>query len=67
MIYLDNSATTRVSEAAAQKMLFAARDVWGNPSSLHDAGLAAEKLVDEARQSILRALGIRDKNAGRLI
>lgn len=67
MIYLDNSATTRVSEAAAQKMLLAARDVWGNPSSLHDAGLAAEKLVDEARQSILRALGIRDKNAGRLI
>lgn len=67
MLYLDNSATTPVSAAAAEKMLMAATQLWGNPSSLHSAGLAAEKLLNEARANVLSALGIRDKNAGKLI
>lgn len=66
MIYLDNSATTRVSEAAAAKMLAAAREVWGNPSSLHDAGLAAEHLLDEARARVTAALGA-DRREGLLV
>ena len=57
MIYLDNSATTRVSEAAAEKMLYAARECWGNPSSLHEFGLNAERLLSEARASVMDALG----------
>lgn len=55
-IYLDNSATTPLCEAAAEKMATVMRDVYGNPSSLHKMGLAAEKVITEAREQILAAL-----------
>ena len=57
-IYLDNSATTPISEAAKAKMAEAV-ECFGNPSSLHDAGLKAEKLISDARRSIMSALGDR--------
>lgn len=63
-IYLDNSATTMLSDAAKQKAL-EAMEKYGNPSSLHLVGLEAEKLISEARRSILTALGA--KNKGTLI
>ena len=63
-IYLDNSATTPISDAAKAKIAEAI-ECYGNPSSLHDAGLRAEKLISEARRSILLALGA--KNSGELI
>ena len=63
MIYLDNSATTPISDAAKVK-IEQAIEYFGNPSSLHDAGLAAEKLVSDARRAILSALGAR---AGELV
>ena len=34
MIYADNAATTRVSEAARRAMMAAMETTWGNPSSL---------------------------------
>ena len=61
-IYLDNSATTAVSDAAREKADCALSDLWGNPSSLHTAGLRAEKLVSEARENLLSALGITDRS-----
>ncbi len=61
MIYLDNSATTRVSDAAAEKMLYAARECWGNPSSLHEFGLSAERLLSEARANVMSALGAKSR------
>lgn len=66
MIYLDNSATTPLCQAAKDKMI-AAMEVFGNPSSLHDGGLAAEKLVEEARSSLFSALAIRNPRAWELI
>ena len=57
-IYLDNSATTQVSEAAKLKMIEAA-DEFGNPSSLHAAGDRAARLLREARRDILATLGIK--------
>ena len=57
-IYLDNSATTPLSEAAkrsVEQML----DVYGNPSSLHLLGAAAEARIKAAREQILTALGVR--------
>ena len=57
-IYLDNSATTPLSDAAKQKISEAV-EVYGNPSSLHTAGLRAEALMSEARKNILTALGVR--------
>ncbi|MHB1153259.1 MAG: cysteine desulfurase family protein [Eubacteriales bacterium] len=67
MIYLDNSATTVVSAEAAYKMRIAAEDIWGNPSSIHNMGLAAGRLIEEARTNILSSLGVNDKNTGCLI
>ena len=55
-VYLDNSATTPISDSAKAKML-EAMECYGNPSSLHDVGLKAEKLLSEARKNIMTALG----------
>lgn len=55
--YLDNSATTRVSEAAAQAALRAMTEIYGNPSSTHTKGREAKKLLDEARRQTADALG----------
>lgn len=66
MIYLDNSATTALSPAVRVKMEEAA-DTFANPSSLHSAGLAAAKLLDEARQSVLASLGLKNRRDYRLI
>lgn len=57
MIYLDNAATTKVSVEAFNAASFAMREYYGNPSSLHDAGRGAVKLVDNARQQIASFIG----------
>ena len=44
-----------------------AMGTYGNPSSLHSAGLSAQKLVDEARNSLGIALGVRMPKPGQLI
>ena len=55
-IYLDNSATTRVCHAAAEKALYMMTECYGNPSSLHSKGFAAEKEVSFARAVIAEKL-----------
>ena len=57
MIYLDNSATTAISDSAKQKML-EAMEIYGNPSSTHKAGIEARKTIDEAREKVGAALGV---------
>ena len=57
-IYLDNSATTPLSSVAKTAML-QAMEIYGNPSSLHAAGQAAERVVTHAREQLLAALGVR--------
>lgn len=54
--YLDNSATTAVCKAAAEKALYMMTDDYGNPSSLHGMGIRAEEAVEEARGIIARTL-----------
>lgn len=56
-IYLDNSATTEISEGALNKYLEISKSTWGNPSSLHSFGLLAEREIDGARRIILDSLG----------
>ena len=58
-IYLDNSATTKPSEASLAKMREALSVTYGNPSSVHAVGNASKKLMDEARRQIMASLGIR--------
>lgn len=55
-IYLDNSATTRVCKAAAEKALYMMTECYGNPSSLHSKGFAAEKEMTAARAAIAERL-----------
>ena len=53
-IYLDNSATTALCDAAKQAML-QAMESYGNPSSLHAAGLEAEHMLKQARAQVISA------------
>lgn len=55
-IYLDNSATTKVCEAAAKKAFDVMLTNYGNPSSLHSLGFQAEKIISEARLSVANVI-----------
>lgn len=57
MIYLDNAATTVVCQAAADKALYMMTEAFGNPSSLHAAGLAAERELTAARRAVAQLIG----------
>ncbi len=61
IVYLDNSATTRQYDQVTEVMTAAMRDLYGNPSSLHAMGLAAEKEVRRARKSIASSLSCREE------
>lgn len=50
--YLDNSATTRVSQLSAKKALQIMTECYGNPSSLHTKGMQAEQELINARRII---------------
>ena len=54
--YLDNSATTFLCENAKKQMLHSIENCWGNPSSLHQIGIDAEKLLNESRKTLAKAL-----------
>lgn len=54
--YLDNSATTRPYDEVAKTVARVMTQQYGNPSSLHRLGIAAEKEVKEAKESIASAL-----------
>lgn len=56
-IYLDNSATTPLCDEAAEKIEYVAKNIYGNPSSLHTLGMNAEKEIEEARKNIFSAMG----------
>ncbi|MEM5774394.1 MAG: cysteine desulfurase family protein, partial [Anaerolineaceae bacterium] len=56
-IYLDYNATTPIDPAAAQAMLPILYGHYGNPSSSHEHGLAAKKVVDKARGQVAELLG----------
>lgn len=57
-IYFDNSATTPLLDKVKAEML-SSMENYGNPSSLHNLGFNAEKILKEARQTIANALGAR--------
>ncbi len=57
LIYLDNSSTTRQYDQVTDVMVQVMRDTYGNPSSLHSLGIAAEKKVREARKALAAVFG----------
>lgn len=56
-VYLDNSATTKPYSEAVDVMTTVLREDFGNPSSLHTLGIAAEKYIKNARKSLATSLG----------
>ena len=55
-VYLDNAASTKPSESVIAEMASCARDIYGNPSSLHDMGFKAKEKIDDAKENISRCL-----------
>ena len=60
-IYLDNAATTPLSEEVLSVMLPALREQWGNASGVYTTGREAHHLLDRARRQAAAALGA-DRN-----
>ena len=57
-IYLDNAATTKPCGEAVSAAVDAMTENYGNPSSLHRAGLDAQLAVDRARKAIAASIGV---------
>lgn len=57
-VYLDNCSTTQPREEVVEEMVYALREEYGNPSSLHRLGLMAEKRIESARESIADFLNV---------
>ena len=55
--YLDNAATTKVCDEAAQAALAAMTENYGNPSSTHTKGREANGRLEKARKQVSAALG----------
>ncbi|HUU41321.1 MAG TPA: cysteine desulfurase NifS [Desulfatiglandales bacterium] len=56
-IYLDNNATTQVAPEVLEEMLPYFRDLYGNPSSMHDFGGQVAKKIEEAREKVANLIG----------
>ncbi|MBP5661394.1 MAG: cysteine desulfurase [Lachnospiraceae bacterium] len=57
MIYADNAATTKMSEAAVNTMVAVLNENWGNPSGLYTIGQNAKEVLEKARQDVADAIG----------
>ena len=57
MIYADNAATTKMSDAAVQTFLSVCREAWGNPSSLYGHGQSAKDVLEKARAEVAAVIG----------
>jgi len=60
-VYLDNSATTKVFPEAAQFMTKIMCEDYGNPSSLHIKGMAAENYLRYAKETLAKLLKVNEK------
>ena len=61
-IYLDNAATTVVSEEVVDAMMPYFTDIYGNPGSIHSIGAQARKAVDDARETVAGFMGCDPEN-----
>lgn len=60
-IYADNAATTKISQTAMKAMISAMENSYGNPSSIHQIGMAANDALQTAREQIACCLGCMPK------
>ena len=57
MIYFDNSATTKPYPEALATYTEVATRIWGNPSSLHNLGSQATRILEASRKQIAELIG----------
>ena len=57
MIYFDNSATTKPYPEALATYTEVATRIWGNPSSLHNLGSQATRILEASRKQIVELIG----------
>jgi cysteine desulfurase len=60
-IYFDHNASSPLRPEARAAMLFAL-DAGGNPSSVHTEGRNARAVVESARETVARLMGVRPEN-----
>ncbi len=56
-VYLDNAATTPISEEVIDAMLPVLRGQFGNPSSIHAEGRSVRAVVESARKTVAQCIG----------
>ncbi len=61
-IYLDNAATTQISDEVLSYMLPYLKEEYGNPSSIYDLGADNKRALLTARKSIAGVLGCEPQN-----
>lgn len=57
MIYFDNSATTMPYPEALRTYQEAATKIFGNPSSLHQLGTSATRILEASRKQVADLIG----------
>jgi cysteine desulfurase len=57
VVYLDNAASAPLRPEALETLLSVSRRCFANPSSIHEAGLAARKIVEKARAQLAALAG----------
>lgn len=56
VIYLDHNSTTPLAPTVWEAMQPALREAFANPASAHQAGRAARRLLEDAREQVARLL-----------
>ena len=57
LIYADNAATTKMSDAAIETMTRLMKETFGNPSSLYSIGQTAKEVLEQAREDVAAVIG----------
>ena len=57
MVYLDNAATTAMSEVALTALMEVSANSYGNPSSVYRAGRKTKNILEESRKIIADCIG----------
>ena len=56
LIYLDNAASTKVSNTVFAEAVPYIKDTYANPSSIHSFGKSSKKAIEKAREQVAKAI-----------
>lgn len=61
LIYMDNAATTEISDSVLDAMMPYLKENYGNPSSLYSLGQKSKAAIQNAREQVAKALGANER------